>query len=150
MAMHLGNMRPHPKARKAKSRIGRGESSGHGKTGGRGGKGQTARSGSGGRADFEGGQTPIHRRLPKFGFGSLDEHRTDIGIVNLQDLNRFPANTLVDLAKLKESGLVRSRVEKVRVLGKGQLKHAVHVKANYFTQGALEKIKAVSGQAEVL
>lgn len=148
--MRLDAMKPNSKSRHRRKRVGRGESSGLGKTGGRGGKGQTARSGSGGRADFEGGQNPIHRRLPKFGFKSITKRMKPTALVNLGDLNSFASGSEVTPDLLRSEGYIPSHVKIVRVLAKGKLDHPLTIRAHHFSASALEKIAAVKGKAEVL
>ena len=145
--MKLGEI-PAPKgAVRRPKRRGFGESSGHGKTSGRGTKGQRARSGPGLRPEFEGGQMPLVRRVPKRGFR---HHRpVPVEVVNIQDLNRFPSGSLVEPAVLAEAGLVRSRGILVKVLGDGTLLHPLKVKAHRFSKSALEKIASAGGTAEV-
>ncbi|MBI3614928.1 MAG: 50S ribosomal protein L15 [Candidatus Omnitrophica bacterium] len=144
--MKLGEI-PAPKgATHRKKRRGFGESSGHGKTSGRGIKGQRARSGPGLRPEFEGGQMPLARRVPKRGFVHLK--RTLLEIVNLRDLNRFPAASVVDPAVLAEAGLIRSKQVRVKILGDGSLAHPLTVKAHQFSKSALEKIKNAQGACQ--
>ncbi len=129
-------------------RLGFGESSGHGKTSGKGQKGQRSRSGHAIRAEFEGGQMPLIRRLPKRGFHHV--RRISVGAVNLLSLNRFPANSLVDPAVLKGAGLVASSADAVKILGDGELTHPLTVKAHRFSKSALGKIAAAGGKAETI
>src|SRR5688500_18383552 len=132
--MELSNLKPKKGARHAKKRVGRGPGSGHGKTSGRGEKGQWSRSGTSGKRGFEGGQMPLHRRLPKRGFTNAPfakEH----SIINVGDLERFPNDTRVGPDELVESGLVRKLGKfGVRVLGDGKIDRALHVSAHYFTE----------------
>ncbi len=129
-------------------RRGLGESSGHGKTSGKGHKGQNARSGGGTPVGFEGGQMPLIRRLPKRGFHHV--RSVPIQVVNVKDLNRFPAGTVVDSVQLTKSGLVGTPRFPVKVLGDGELTRAVTVKAQYFSKSAVEKITAAGGSIETL
>jgi len=109
----LHDLKPNPKARKKPKRVGRGESSGSGKTCGRGMKGQKSRSGHKSRSFFEGGQTPLTRRLPKFGFTSLQARNAkDLAIINVGMLNRFPAHSEVTLQILQEKGMIHKRAKK--------------------------------------
>ncbi|MEW6260566.1 MAG: 50S ribosomal protein L15 [Thermodesulfobacteriota bacterium] len=141
--MKLHELKPADGSRKAKKRIGRGESSGYGKTAGRGSKGQNARSGGGVRPGFEGGQMPIHRRLPKRGFKPYQQQR--IAIVNIRDLNRFEANEIVDLTKLKEAGLVKGDVDGIKLLGKGDIHVPLTIRVGQISAGARERILAAGG-----
>jgi large subunit ribosomal protein L15 len=129
-----------------KKRVGRGQGSGLGKTAGRGGKGQKARSGNMRFEGFEGGQSPLQRRLPKFGFNS--PNRIYYAIVNLAELERFPAGATVDEAALRKAGLVNGRWDGLKVLGNGKLSRKLNVKANKFSAGAKEAIAAAGGAVE--
>src|SRR5829696_425234 len=104
--MNLSNLKPRPGSRHRVKRLGCGESSGHGKTSGKGHKGQKARSGGSIRLGFEGGQMPLHRKMPKRGFNNA-EFKTKYAVVNVSDLERFDAGTVIDEALLRKSGLVR-------------------------------------------
>lgn len=135
-------------ANQKKTRRGRGEGSGLGKTSGRGGKGQTARTGGNIKPGFEGGQMPLQRRLPKRGFTNV--FRTEFQIINIGDLaGAFKAGESVDPAAMLDKGLVKRRLP-VKVLGDGELRAALNVKANAFSKSAIEKIKAAGGTAEVI
>lgn len=144
--MKLHELKPADGSRKAKKRLGRGESSGYGKTAGRGAKGQNARSGGGVRPGFEGGQMPIHRRLPKRGFTPYQQQR--VAIVNIRDLNRFEAHTTIDIAKLKEAGLVKGDVDAIKLLGKGDITIPLTIRVGHISAGAREKILAAGGTIE--
>lgn len=146
--MKLHELSPAPGSRKERKRVGRGIGSGTGKTAGRGHKGQKARSGGGVRPGFEGGQNPIFRRLPKRGFTNI--HRTEYAIVNLSDLNKFAAGTEVTPETLMASGLVKNAKDGIKVLGNGELTVKLTVKANKFSQTAVEKIEAAGGKTEVI
>lgn len=146
--MKLGELRAPKGSNKRPKRLGFGESSGHGKTSGKGHKGQNARSGAGTRPGFEGGQMPLIRRIPKRGFRHV--RPMPIQIVNVGDLNRFPAGSVVDPAVLATAGLVGAARFPVKVLGDGELKQVVTVKAHRFSKSALEKITAAGGSTEVL
>jgi len=147
--MKLSALHPPKGARRKTKRLGRGESSGQGKTAGRGHKGQLSRSGKKLRPDFEGGQMSLFRRLPKFGFTNV--FRKEIPIVNLLDLKRFDSGSTVDLATLKKAGLIKKKyVGPYKVLGKGELDRALTVKANAFSKQASERIQKAGGKAEVL
>ena len=134
---------------KARKRIGHGPGSGTGKTSGKGEKGQNARSGGGVRPGFEGGQLPLFRRLSKRGFNNY-EFRTVYSNVNVSDLNRFEDGTVVDLALLKEVGLIKKELDGVKVLGNGDLTKKLTVKANNFSKTAKEKIENIGGKTEVI
>lgn len=133
--------------RTAKKRVGRGPGSGMGKTSTRGQKGQNARSGGGVRLGFEGGQTPIARRLPKRGFTNFT--RKEYAIVNVKDLNRFEDGTEVTPALLIESGLVKKELNGVKILGNGELTKKLTVKAAKFSKSAQEAIENAGGKVEV-
>jgi len=135
-------------ARKVSSRVGRGQGSGNGKTAGRGSKGQNARSGGGTRPGFEGGQTPLARRLPKRGFTNFT--RREYAIVNLSLLERFEDGAEVNPAVLKESGLIKKELSGIKVLGKGTLTKKLTVKANKFSASAIKAITEAGGIAEVI
>jgi large subunit ribosomal protein L15 len=145
--MDLSNLKPPAGAVKKKRRLGRGPGSGHGKTAGRGHKGQKSRSGASIPARFEGGQMPIHRRLPKRGFTNI--FRVEYTLVKVGDLARFDAGTVVDTAKFLESGLLRNPKSMVKVLSDGELSVALTVKADKFSKAAQEKITAAGGTVEI-
>src|ERR1700757_4951598 len=142
--LQLHNLRPRPGSRHRVKRLGCGESSGHGKTSGKGHKGQKARSGGSIRLGFEGGQMPLIRRLPKRGFNNAAFHK-DYAIVNLSDLNEFKAGTVVDEKLLRESKLVRGDVAGIKILGDGELKHALKIEADKVSSSAREKIEKAGG-----
>ena len=142
--MRLHNLRPRPGSRHRVKRLGCGESSGHGKTSGKGHKGQKARSGGSIRLGFEGGQMPLIRRLPKRGFNNAAFHKT-YAIVNLTDLNEFKSGTLVNEQLLRESNLVRGHVAGIKILGGGELKHALKIEVDKISESAREKIDKVGG-----
>ncbi len=135
-------------ARHTRKRVGRGIGSGMGKTSTRGHKGQNARSGGGVRPGFEGGQNPLYRRLPKRGFNN--PFRKEYAIVNLDELNNFAAGTEVTPEVLMESGIVKSPKDGIKILGNGEISVKLTVKANKFSQSAVEKIQAAGGQTEVI
>jgi len=135
-------------SRKARKRVGRGIGSGMGKTATRGHKGQNARSGGGVRPGFEGGQNPLYRRLPKRGF--TNRFRTEFAIVNLTELNKFAAGTEVTPELLLESGIVKNAKDGIKILGNGEITVQLNVKANKFSQSAVEKIQAAGGKTEVI
>lgn len=146
--MKLHELKPAEGSRKKRNRVGRGIGSGNGKTAGRGHKGQNARSGGGVRPGFEGGQNPLYRRLPKRGFNN--PNRTEYAIVNLEDLNRFDADSVVTPELLIESGVVKNAKDGIKILGDGELNVKLTVKANKFSQSAVEKIEAAGGKTEVI
>lgn len=129
--------------------VGRGPGSGHGKTSGRGEKGQKARSGGGVHIWFEGGQTPLYKRLPRRGF-SNKRFETKFAIVNVSDLNRFKDGDTVTPELLKESGLVKKELNGIKILGNGKLEKKLTVKANVFTNSAITKIEELGGSTEVI
>lgn len=133
-------------ARKDNFRLGRGQGSGNGKTSGKGNKGQKARSGGMGKLGFEGGQTPLWRRLPKRGFTNFT--RVEYAIVNLDQLNRFEEGTEVTVELLHNTGLVKDLKDGVKVLGEGELEKALTVKVNKFSKSALAAIEKAGGKAE--
>lgn len=147
--MQLHELVPSQGARREKKRVGRGTSSGTGKTSTRGHKGQWARSGGGVRPGFEGGQTPLFRRLPKRGFSNA-RFKKEYAIVNLGDLNTFDAGTVVTPDLLVERRLVRSLLDGVKVLGEGELTVKLTVQAHAFSASAKEKIEVAGGTAEVI
>jgi len=142
--MRLHNLRPRPGARHRVKRLGCGESSGHGKTSGKGHKGQKARSGGSIRLGFEGGQMPLIRRLPKRGFNNAAFH-ANYAIVNLSDLNEFKAGTTVNEQLLRESKLVRGDFVGIKILGDGELKHALAIEADKVSESAKAKIEKAGG-----
>ena len=129
--------------------VGRGPGSGHGKTSGRGEKGQKARSGGGVHIWFEGGQTPLYKRLPRRGFSNA-RFATKYAVINVSDLNRFKDGDVVTPELLKESGLVKKELNGIKVLGNGTLEKKLTVKANRFTSSAIAKIEELGGTTEVI
>jgi large subunit ribosomal protein L15 len=144
--MTLSNLKAPKGATRRKTRVGRGQASGLGKTAGRGGKGQKARSGNMHFEGFEGGQMPLQRRLPKFGFNNI--HRRELEEVQVTDLEGLTG--LVDPAALKAAGLVRGNRDGVVVLGKGELKGAVTLKVHRVTTGAREAVEKAGGSVELI
>jgi large subunit ribosomal protein L15 len=144
--MSLSNLKVPKGAKRTKTRVGRGQASGLGKTAGRGGKGQKARSGNMHFEGFEGGQMPLQRRLPKFGFNNI--HRRELEEVQVTDLEGLSG--VVDPAALKAAGLVRGNRDGVVVLGNGELKGAVTVKAHRVTAGARAAIEKAGGKVELI
>ena len=135
-------------ARHSRKRVGRGTGSGHGKTACKGHKGQNARSGGGVRPGFEGGQTPLFKRLPKRGFTNVN-HK-EYAVVNVEDLNVFENETVVTIEKLQEKGLVKKVYDGVKVLGNGKLEKNLTVKANKFSKTAEAAITSAGGTIEVI
>lgn len=146
--MKLNELSPAEGSRKNKKRIGRGVASGSGKTAGRGSKGHNSRSGGGVRPGFEGGQMPIHRRLPKRGFTNIFADR--IAVINVRDLNRFESGSVVDEAALVGSGLVKGARDGIKILGQGEIGHPLSVKVNLISASARKKIEAAGGNVEVV
>lgn len=146
--MKLHELKPAEGSRKERKRLGRGIGSGQGKTAGKGHKGQNARSGGGVRLGFEGGQTPLFRRLPKRGFTNIN--RKEYAVVNLDSLNIFEDGTEVTPVLLIETGLVKKELAGVKILAKGSLEKKLTVKAHKFSSAAEEAIKAAGGQTEVI
>ena len=146
--MRIHELRAVEGATKAPKRKGRGTASGNGTTAGRGMNGQNSRSGGGVRLGFEGGQMPLYRRLPKRGFNN--KWATVYTTINVEDLNRFEAGTVVTQEVLEEAGIVKQVKDGIKVLGNGELKVALTVVADKFSGSAVEKIEAAGGVAEVL
>lgn len=146
--MNLSELRPAPGSNPKATRVGRGIGSGLGKTSGRGHKGQKARSGGGVRPGFEGGQMPLHRRLPKRGFTNI--FKKEIVIVNLEDLNQFESGTSVTPELLVEAGLIKSVKDGVKILANGELDKALTVQVHGCSKTAAEKIAAAGGKVEVI
>lgn len=134
--------------RQNRNRVGRGPGSGNGKTSGRGQKGQNSRSGGGVRLGFEGGQTPLARRLPKRGFTNFN--RKEYAIVNVETLNRFEEGTTVNVALLLEKGIIKKELSGLKVLGNGELTKKLTVEAVKFSKSAKEAIEKAGGKAEVI
>jgi len=146
--MRLNDLAPEKGQRKTRKRIGRGVASGSGKTAGRGSNGQNCRSGGGVRPGYEGGQMPIHRRLPKRGF--KNHFKKVFAIVNVQDLNRFESQSIVDEVALIKGGLVKGDRDGIKILGKGDVQIPVTVKINKISGSARQKIEAAGGKIEVI
>lgn len=146
--MKLHELQPAEGSRHVRNRVGRGSGSGNGKTSGRGQKGQKARSGGGVRLGFEGGQTPLFRRIPKRGFTNIN--RKEYTIVNLDDLNVFENDAEVTPADLMEAGIVKKEQSGIKVLGNGELERKLTVKAAKFSASAKEAIEAAGGSCEVI
>ncbi|HON39588.1 MAG TPA: 50S ribosomal protein L15 [Deltaproteobacteria bacterium] len=146
--MNLSNLKPAPGSRKKIKRLGRGDATGHGGTSGRGHKGQKARSGGKVPPYFEGGQMPIYRRLPKRGF--KNPFRKEYAVINVQDLAGFEPGSVVDIAALKERGMIRPTDTAVKLLAEGEINVALTVKLDKASQAALEKIRSAGGTFETL
>ena len=146
--MNLSSLRPAEGSKRDSFRTGRGHGSGNGKTAGKGHKGQKARSGGGVRPGFEGGQMPLYRRLPKRGF--TNRNSKDIVGINVDMLNRFEDGAVVTVDAMVEAGIAKNTRDGVKILAKGDLTKKLTVQANAFSAGAIEKIEAVGGKAEVM
>ncbi|MGM9927145.1 MAG: 50S ribosomal protein L15 [Bacillus sp. (in: firmicutes)] len=146
--MKLHELKPAEGSRQERKRKGRGIGSGNGKTAGKGHKGQNARSGGGVRLGFEGGQTPLFRRLPKRGFTNIN--RKDYAVVNLDTLNVFEDGTEVTPALLIETGIVKKEKAGIKILANGKIEKKLTVKAHKFSSAAKEAIEAAGGQTEVI
>ena len=146
--MKLHELKPAEGSRKGRKRLGRGIGSGQGKTAGKGTKGQNSRSGGGVRLGFEGGQTPLFRRLPKRGFTNFT--RKEYAIVNLDALNRFEEGTEVTPELLIETGVVSNERAGIKILAKGNVEKKLTVKAHKFSSAAKEAIEAAGGVTEVI
>jgi len=145
--MKLNELLPPDGSRGTRKRVGRGVGSGKGKTAGRGTKGHKSRSGGGVRPGFEGGQMPIHRRLPKGGFTNIFKKK--IVVINIRDLARFESGSIVDEAALVRVGLVKGRKDGIKLLGQGEIKIPLTIKVNEASKNAREKIIAAGGNIEV-
>jgi large subunit ribosomal protein L15 len=146
--MKLHELKPAEGSRHERKRLGRGIGSGQGKTAGKGHKGQNARSGGGVRIGFEGGQTPLYRRLPKRGFTNIS--RKEYAVVNLDALNRFEEGTEVTPELLIETGVVSNEKAGIKILAKGNVEKKLTVKAHKFSSAAKEAIEAAGGNTEVI
>ena len=146
--MKLNEMKASDGARFTTKRLGRGQGSGQGKTAGKGHKGQNSRSGGGVAIGFEGGQTPFFKRMPKRGFTNYT--RKEYAVVNVEDLNRFEADAVVDYEALKNAGLLKKKLDGVKILGKGKLENKLTVKADKFSKTAQKAIEEAGGTVEVL
>ncbi len=146
--MQLHELKPPKGLKKRKKIVGRGPGSGHGKTSGRGHKGQKARAGRGILPGLEGGQMPLIRRLSKVGFNS--PHKKNTQVVNLETLNRFKDKTKVDALLLKKNRLIQNIHRPIKILGVGELKKSLEVWANSFSKSAKEKIEKAGGQVNIV
>ena len=145
--MKLNELRPPKGAKRDAKRVGRGKGSGLGKTAGRGEKGLRARSGGGTPPGYEGGQMPLQRRIPKRGFHN--PFRKEYAIINVRDLNRFDSGSIVDIDALKAAGIVKNVRDGVKLLGEGDVKHALTVKVDRASKEAARKVAAAGGILEV-
>ena len=145
--MKLNELSPAAGSRKSRKRLGRGVGSGTGKTAGRGTKGLNSRSGGGVRPGFEGGQMPLHRRLPKRGFTNI--FKKQYAVINIRDLSRFESGSTVDEAALIKAGLVKGKRDGIKLLGLGNIDYPLTVKVSQASRSAIEKIQAAGGSVEV-
>ena len=146
--MKIHELSPAPGSKKSVKRIGRGPASGQGKTAGKGHKGQKARAGRGMNPGFEGGQMPLQRRLPKRGFNNIFA-KTYV-VINLDDLSKFDADSVVDITAVREAGYGPRINDGLKIIGSGSIDKALTVKVNKITNGAKEKIEAAGGKVEVI
>ena len=146
--MNLHELSPAIGSKKVAKRIGRGHGSGQGKTAGKGHKGQKARSGGGVRPGFEGGQMPLHRRIPKTGFNNIFAKK--IVAINVAALNAFEDGAQVDAQALINAGIIKKEYDGIKILSNGKLTKKLNVKANAFSESARQKIEEVGGKAEVI
>lgn len=146
--MKLNELSPAEGSQRPRQRVGRGVGSGWGKTAGRGNKGQGQRSGGGVRPGYEGGQMPIHRRLPKRGFTNI--FKKTFAIINIRDLARFDSGSTVDELELVKVGLIKGSYDGIKLLGQGEIDYPLQVKVNAISKSAHEKISAAGGTVEVV
>jgi len=146
--MKLNELSPAEGSQRPRQRVGRGVGSGWGKTAGRGNKGQGQRSGGGVRPGYEGGQMPIHRRLPKRGFTNI--FKKNFAIINIRDLARFDSGSTVDELELVKVGLIKGSYDGIKLLGQGEIDYPLQVKVNAISKSAHEKISAAGGTVEVV
>jgi len=146
--MKINELSPAEGSRKKRKRVGRGPGSGHGKTCCRGHKGQRSRSGGGVRPGFEGGQMPLHRRLPKRGFTNI--FRKEYNILNVEDLNRFEPDALLVAEAFKQAGLIKKIMDGIKLLGAGEITRPVVVRIQKVSKTAKEKVEAAGGKVELI
>lgn len=146
--MKLNELSPARGSKKARKRKGRGVGAGTGKTAGRGSKGQNSRSGGGTRPGYEGGQMPIHRRLPKRGFKNI--FKKTFAVINIRDLEKFEDGSTVDEAAFIQAGLVKGKRDGIKLLSNGAIDRAITVKVNRISKAAREKIESAGGTVEVV
>ena len=144
--MELNNIKPKKGSKHARKRVGRGPGSGQGKTAGRGEKGQKSRSGFSRMRGFEGGQMPLHRRLPKRGFTNI--FKKEHAVVNVSDLERFDNGATIDEAALRKAGIVKGRNDGIKILGDGKLTKKLTVHATKFSESAKKQIEAAGGTCQ--
>jgi len=144
----IHELKPSKGARSERKRVGRGPGSGHGQTSGRGDKGQKARAGGHVQPWFEGGQLPLHRRVPKRGFTNI--FRREYAIINLKDLSHFEAGASLAPGFFWEQGMIKHRNDLVKILGEGEISQALTISAHKFSRSAIQKIEAAGGRAEVI
>ncbi len=147
-SIQIGTLQPPRGAHKRRKRVGFGRGSGHGKTATRGSKGQLSRSGSRMRRGFEGGQMPLHRRIPKRGFTNI--FRRQYALINLKDLHVFKPEEKITPELLAERGIIKRLRDGLKVLGEGELRAPLVIAAHSFSKSALEKIQKAGGTAEVI
>ena len=148
MSLELHGLKPAKGANKKRKRVGRGPGSGHGKTATRGEKGQKSRSGFSQKPGFEGGQMPLHRRIPKRGF--TNKFAREYAILNVKELNYFEDGTEVTPELLTQKGLVKKGKDGIRILGEGELSRKLTVRAHHFSESAKQKIEQAGGSVEVV
>jgi large subunit ribosomal protein L15 len=146
--MRIHDLSPVKGSKKRRKRVGRGPGSGHGKTSCRGHKGQNSRSGGGAPPGFEGGQMPLHRRLPKRGFTNI--FKKHYSLIHIRDLNRFTPNSTLDIEALENAGLVKRIKDGVKLLGDGEISHPLVIKVHKVSKTAREKIENAGGKVEVV
>jgi len=146
--MKLNELSPPNGSRRPRKRLGRGVGSGNGKTAGRGTKGYNSRSGGGVRPGFEGGQMPIHRRLPKSGFTNI--FKKNISIINLRDLTKFESGSTIDEAELFRHGIIKGRNDGIKLLGQGDIKYPLTIRINCVSENARKKIEDAGGKIEAV
>ena len=146
--MKLNELSPADGSKKSRQRVGRGVGSGWGKTAGRGSKGQGARSGGGVRPGYEGGQMPIHRRLPKRGFTNI--FKKNFAIINIRDLARFESGSTVDEVELVKCGLIKGTYDGIKLLGQGEIDYPLQIKVHAVSESARKKISSAGGTVEVV
>jgi large subunit ribosomal protein L15 len=146
--MRLNDLSPIKESKKRKKRIGRGPGSGHGETSCKGTKGQKARSGASIRPGFEGGQMPLHRRVPKRGFNNI--FKKEYEVINIRDLEKVKSETPIDVNVLKDFGLVKSDKKLIKLLGDGEVSFPIQIRVNQITRTARQKIEAAGGKIEII
>lgn len=146
--MRINDLAPSKNSRKQKKRVGRGPGSGHGKTSCRGHKGQNSRSGGGTRPGFEGGQMPLQRRLPKRGFTNI--FKKEYTLINIRELKRFEAKAQLDIEAFLNAGMVKSKKERIKLLGIGDIAHPLTIKVHKASKSAIKKIETAGGKVELV